>query len=111
MARFFGKVGYEITEETAPDVYTPRIVERSYYGDIDRMINHVQQSSQVNPDLTLNMQVRIVADAFAYEHFQDIRYVEAFNSKWKATAAEVGRPRITLNLGGPYTEGDVSEQS
>ena len=108
--RWCGKVGYEVMTETSPDVWTPTIVERLYTGDADRMIGHVQNGESINDNLQLNMQVRIVADAFAYEHFSQIRYAVVFNSKWKVTSVEVSRPRLTLNFGGVYTEEvDVSE--
>ena len=66
----------------------------------------------INDNLQLNMQVKIVADGFAYEHFSQIRYAVVFNSKWKVTSVEVNRPRLTLNFGGVYTEEvEVSEQT
>ena len=102
--RWFGKVGYGITTKTGTDVYTEEIVERDYYGDMDRRINHVQTGEGINDNMQLNMQVRIVADAFAYEHFQAIRYVVIENSKWKVSSVEVNRPRLTLNFGSVYTE-------
>lgn len=110
--RWCGKIGYEVMTETAVDVWTPTIVERTYYGDVDRTIGHIQNGESINDNLQLNMQVRIVADAFAFEHFSQIRYAEVFNSKWKVTSVEVNRPRITLNFGGVYTEEvEVSEQT
>ena len=110
--RWCGKVGYEILVETSPDVWTPTIVERTYYGDTDRMIDHIQNGEGINDNLQLNMQVKIVADGFAYEHFSQIRYAVVFNSKWKVTSVEVNRPRLTLNFGGVYTEEvEVSEQT
>ena len=102
--RWCGKIGYEVMTETSTDVLTPTIVERNYYGDVDRTIDHVQNGESINDNVQLNMQVRIVADAFAYEHFSQIRYAVVFNSKWKVTSVEVNRPRMTLNFGGVYTE-------
>jgi hypothetical protein len=112
MNRWCGKVGYEIVSKTGTDLYTPTVVERVYYGDCDRLYNHVQNSKDgINDDLQLNMQVRIVADAFAFEHANCIRYVEVFNSKWKVTSIEIGRPRITLNCGGAYTEEEPEDDA
>ena len=56
--RWCGKVGYEILVETSPDVWTPTIVERTYYGDTDRMIDHIQNGDGINDNLQLNMQVK-----------------------------------------------------
>ena len=33
MAKFYGIIGYAITEEIKPGVWTERIIERMYYGD------------------------------------------------------------------------------
>lgn len=104
MAKFYGEVGYGLMEETAPGVYQERIVKRNYYGDVDRIINHWQNSEHLNDDYKLNMQIKIVADEFAIEHAFDIRYVEYLNSKWKVTSIEVQRPRLILNFGGIYNE-------
>lgn len=32
MAKFYGVIGYAVTEETKPGVWTEKIVERMYYG-------------------------------------------------------------------------------
>ena len=104
MAKFYGEVGYGLMEETSTGVYQERIVKRNYYGDVDRIINHWQNSEHLNDDYKLNMQIKIVADEFAIEHAFDIRYVEYLNSKWKVTSIEVQRPRLILNFGGIYNE-------
>lgn len=105
MRRWYGKVGYLVTVETALDVFEEKIVERSYYGELDRQISHTQNGDGINKNVQCNMQVSIVADAFAYEHFQDIRYVTWQNSKWEITSADASnRPRIVLNFGGVYKE-------
>ena len=44
----------------------------------------------------------IVADPYAKENFQYIRYVEWMGTRWKVTNAEVSYPRIILTLGGMY---------
>lgn len=110
MSRWYGKVGYEILTETATDVFEPTIVERPYYGNSERQITHVQSGESINKNVQCNMQVSIVADAFAYEHYQDIRYAEMYNSKWEVTSVDVSnRPRIVLNFGGVYKE-EADEQ-
>lgn len=106
MARFCGKVGYAISEETAPGVWEPTIVERTYYGDTVRNKSMWQQSQGLNDDINISTDISILADAFAYQNFSNIRYVEFMDAKWRVTTATPERPRITLTLGGLYNEQD-----
>ena len=102
MAKFYGKIGYSITENTGGGIWAEKIVERYHKGDLLRNISRWQSSSQVNDDLTINNQISILADEFAYENFQSMKYVEFMGAKWKITSTEVQRPRIILNVGGVY---------
>lgn len=102
MAKFFGKIGYGVTTETAPGVHEESIVERSYYGDITRTSRLLRESDQVNPDLTLGNSISIVADAYANEHFFAMRYVEWAGVRWTVTDVEVQHPRLLLRLGEVY---------
>lgn len=103
MAKFTGKVGYGTTSvETAPGVWNDVIVEREYYGDILRNTLRLQSGESVNDDLSVSNSISIVADAYAYEHFFAIRYVEWAGTRWKISNVEVQRPRLLLRLGGVY---------
>lgn len=102
MAKYYGKVGYGITEKTAPGVCTETVVERSYYGDVLRNYRRLDGSEHLNDDLNVSNTISIVADAFAYEHFFAIRYIEWMGTKWKVTGVEVMRPRLNLTVGGVY---------
>lgn len=104
MAKFHGKVGYEITAEdpNRPGIYVPTIVERKYYGTITRIVNTIMDSDRLVDDFKLNMELELMADGFAMQNFASIRYVEYMNSKWEVTAAQVRGPRIIVNFGGVY---------
>ena len=104
MAKFYGNVGYAITEETKPGVWMPRIVDKPYYGDLIKNSRRLENASKVNDDVTLDNQISIVADAFAYENFQNIRYVEYMGAKWKVSNIEVQHPRLVLTFGGVWNE-------
>lgn len=106
MAKFYGNVGYAITEETKPGVWMPRIVDKQYFGDLIKNSRRLENTSKVNDDVTLDNQISIVADAFAYENFQNIRYVEYMGAKWKVTNIEVQHPRLVLTFGGVWNEQD-----
>ena len=36
MSKFYGEIGYAVTKETAPGVYTETVEKRNYYGDLLR---------------------------------------------------------------------------
>lgn len=103
MAKWFGKIGYVVTNETGPGVWDEVPTEVEYYGDVLRnSFMNQQQSNSTNADLKLNRQISIVADQFAYENIGRIRYAEFMGANWEVTMAEPQRPRILLTLGGAY---------
>ena len=80
------------------------IVEKKYYGDILRKTFKSQQSGQVLDDINISNEISIIADAFAYENFQSMRYITFMKCKWKITNAEIQYPRLILTVGGLYNE-------
>lgn len=108
MAKFFGKVGFMTTNEKAPGVFEEDIIEKDYYGDILKQYRRWESTSdKQNDDLNINNQVSILADSFAYEHLHEIRYVEWYGIKWKASTVEPEFPRIRITFGGVYNGDDV----
>ena len=102
MAKWFGKVGYSITEETEPGIWEETIVEREYYGDMTSDRRKRQNSGEVNDDINLANVISIVADPFAYQNCSNMAYVEIMGSNWKVSDVEVQRPRLILTVGGAY---------
>jgi len=106
MSKYFGKIGYGVTEETRPGVYEQTLREREYYGDIVRNIRRYENGGKVNDDLNINMTLSIVADPFAYQNFHQIRYAEYIGTNWKVSSVETQFPRLILTLGGVYNGED-----
>ena len=102
MAKWFGKVGYSITEETEPGIWEETIIEREYYGDMTSDRRKRQNSGEVNDDINLANVISIVADPFAYQNCSNITYAEIMGSNWKVSDVEVQRPRLILTVGGVY---------
>lgn len=102
MAKFYGAIGYAVTEETKPGVWTEKIVEHVYYGDLTRNTRRLQSADQLNDNIDVANEISIVADPFANENFHSMRYVEFMGAKWKVTSVEVQYPRLILTLGGVY---------
>lgn len=105
MAKWFGKIGYATTVQTAPSVWKPKIEEHSYYGDIIRNnSNRNGNTDTTNDDLTFDAQVSIVADQFAHQHFASMKWIELYGVKWKVTKIEPRPPRLILTVGGLFNE-------
>ena len=91
MAKFYGVIGYAVTEETKPGVWAEKIIERMYYGDLTRNTRRLQSAEQLNDNINV-----------ANENFHSMRYVEFMGAKWKVTSVEVQYPRLILTMGGVY---------
>ena len=102
MAKFYGVIGYAVTKETAPGVWTEEITEQSYYGDLTRNMRRLQDSGDLNDDINVTNEISIVADPYANANFHSMRYVAFMGAKWKISKVEVQYPRLILTLGGVY---------
>lgn len=105
MAKYSGMIGYGNTVEDPndPGVWKDVITERHYYGDVLRNTRRTEGSENgTNDNINVSNQISIVADAYAREHFFEIRYITWQNSKWKVSNVEVQRPRLVLTIGGLY---------
>lgn len=110
--KYYGEVGYAETVEDPerPDVYVNGIKKVHYYGDVvqNPSSRWTQQGSKVNDDLTISNKISILADPYAMNNFQHIRYVEWMGQKWKVTNIEVAFPRLILTIGGEWN-GETQE--
>lgn len=102
MAKFFGNIGYIKPVEVEPGIWENKAIERPHIGDLVRNTSRFQSSGGVNDNITISNSVSIVADPYANENFQHMRYVVFMGAKWKIVNTEVQYPRIILTLGGVY---------
>ena len=102
MARYYGNIGYASLQETTPGVWTEVITERKYYGDVVRNTRRLEGSDNLNDNIVLSNSFSVMADAYAYDHFFNIRYLEWSGERWRVTSVDVQRPRLILNIGGIY---------
>lgn len=102
MAKWHGKVGYVVSEETEPGIWTLKATEKPHSGDLLSNMNMIVNSNQVNDDMKVANKISIVANPFAYQNFQYIKYVEFMGAVWEVSSAEIQRPRIILTIGGLY---------
>lgn len=102
MARWFGKVGFGASVETAPGVWSDEITELSYYGDVVRDARRLSEAEKLNKNISTSNSISIVADAHANENYFAIRFVEWGGVVWTVTEVEVEFPRLILRLGEVY---------
>ncbi len=105
MAKFYGKIGFAITDEQKPGVWKEVVTEKYYFGDVSKNIKRYQTGDGLNDDLDIVNQIAIVADPFANENFRTMRYIEFMGAKWKINSVEVQHPRLILSIGGVYNGG------
>ena len=58
--KFCGKVGYAITEETAPGVWEATIVEKTYRGDVIKNRSSWQAGESINDDINVSSDISIM---------------------------------------------------
>lgn len=102
MAKFYGVIGYAVTEMTEQGIYEERIVETEYVGDVIRNTRRLREASKINDDINISNQISIIADPYASNNFHTMRYVTFMGAKWKISEVEVQYPRLILTLGGLY---------
>lgn len=102
MAKFYGIVGYGVTEETTPGVWVDRIVERNYSGDVIKNYKKSYSGESINDNIDVSNNISIISDPFAMQHFHTIKYVKWMGAAWKVSTVEVQYPRLILTIGGVY---------
>ena len=105
--RFFGKVGYQIETEDTDSVWVKTMVAKSYFGDVIRNNTRRDTGDTINDQVDVNNRISIVADPFAFENFQNMKYVEWLKQLWNIKSIELQPPRIILEVGGVYN-GEVA---
>ena len=102
MSKYFGKIGFIETQETAPSVWSEVVNEREYYGDVTRNQRRYDSADQLNDNLNVSNEIHIVADPYAVQNFHAIRYIWWMGTRWKISNVEVNYPRLRLTIGGVY---------
>jgi hypothetical protein len=103
MAKFYGPIGYAIPEQIKPGIWKDKIVERNSSGDVLRNSSGWStKADSTNDDLTINNQISIISDPFAYQHAHSMKYVVFMGTRWKIKNVDVQYPRLILTVGGVY---------
>ena len=110
MAKFFGVIGFEDSQETKPGVFEPKIVLRGYSGDVIRSSKRNESTDKINDNVNISNQFSIIADKYAYNHIYGMKYLKYMGANWKITDVEIQHPRLILSVGGLYN-GDEDSAS
>lgn len=103
MNKWYGRIGFIETIETAPDVWESKPTERYYRGDVIRNTSKWNsQNSSTNDDINISNSISIVSDPYINNHLQSIRYIEFMGSFWNISSIEVQYPRLIFAIGGVY---------
>lgn len=107
--KFYGNVGFAVTVDDGDGVWTPKITDRKYSGDVLRLIRNKDSGEHINDGLRLNSQFSLLMDSWFQDNFASIVYVEYMGTKWSVESIENQYPRVLITPGGIY-HGDEPEE-
>ncbi len=102
--KWFGEIGFNEVVEVERGVYMPKVVPRSFYGDVLRDFWKEQQLDKINDDLHISNKLSVISDDYLQNNVHKIAYVTFGGAKWTVSGVTVDFPRITLELGPLYLE-------
>ena len=104
MSKYSGVIGYALSQETEPGVWTDSIIEKKIYGDLVKDSRRLVDNNLINDNIMISNNISIVCNKFMLENLAFIKYITYMNSKWKVSNVEVKPPRLIITLGGLYNE-------
>ena len=111
MGKWCGKIGNALTSEIRPGVWDgdDSIIERPYFGEEVKAARRFEKSGNGNDNLNVSLELSVIADPFANQNFQSMKYITFMGSKWEITNVELQYPRMILTIGGIYNGPEPSE--
>lgn len=100
MSKFTGLVGYVTQEELVPGVWSPVDKAVMMKGDIIRLSSSVQNGDKINSDVTLNHRVSLLGDAYAFNNYFNLKWIQLDGRKLEVSSVELQRPRLIVTVGG-----------
>lgn len=105
--KWYGQIGFTDTQETRPDFWEEVITKRNYYGDVYRKSRQLNDSGYINGEINYQMEFSILADPYARNHIDTMRYVTMDGCKYTVASVDpTAYPRLTLSVGGVYNGDD-----
>ena len=107
--KFYGNIGFAVTEDDGDGVWKETITDKKYAGDILRFARNKESGEHINDGLRINTQISLLLDPWFQDHISQLRYAEYMNTKWIIDSVDIQYPRVNLTLGGIY-HGDEPEE-
>lgn len=104
MTRFAGVIGYGETMEVPAGSgdWKDVVFERRYSGRVTRNSRRIQAEGKVNFDLSIQNSIEVVADAYARDNMNKLRYVQWRGDRWIVDEVTEQYPRLIFRLGALY---------
>lgn len=102
--KYYGIIGFAHTIETSPGIWEEQIVERPYYGDVNKYGRRLSSSGGINDNVEITNTISVISDPFAIENMYSMRYITWMGKKWKVSSVNVEFPRLELTIGDLYNE-------
>lgn len=102
--KFYDAIGYaeSVERSEGSGIYEDVITERKLYGDVLRNSRSLEEGDKVNNDRTIGNRFSLMADAYANENFEAIRYISWRGRRYLIQQVEFVPPRLLLTPGGVY---------
>ena len=95
--------------ETKPGTWEEVITERKYFGDVTKDFRKSQSSDKIVRDVTIGNQFSILADPFAFENLEFMKYIKHLGIAWTIESIEVQYPRLIISVGGRWNGPNANE--
>ncbi len=105
--KWYGKIGYALTEDNGDGVWTPIMTWKQYYGDVQRFSRRIEGGQTVNDNLNISNTISIIADPYAFKNVGYMKCSEWMGTLWEISSIDISYPRMVLSIGGVYN-GDTT---
>lgn len=104
MAKYHGIIGFckSVENPEGSGIYEDKVVERNYYGDVQNTAHKWKDRNEINNTSLIEAEFSILADAYAYLNFTNMKYIEYLGEFWSIVNATPERPRINIKIGGVW---------
>jgi hypothetical protein len=102
--KFYDAIGYaqSVERPEGSGKYEDIITERMLYGDVLRNTRALEEGDKVNNDRSIGNRFSLMADAYATENFETIRYIKWKGRRYLLRQVEFAPPRLLITPGGVY---------
>jgi len=100
--RFSGEIGFGFPAEKSKGVWEDQITEHIYRGDVTQNTQTMSLGDNILTENAFQTTISVVADAYALENWQAIKYVKWAGSLWTVRSVQTRRPRLILMIGEVY---------